>query len=70
VEDKPGHLEGRLTIVSERAADRQAIVAHDLSLGVLACRHAVFNLPYAPDVFLELGLRMRIGGGDRLGGFL
>lgn len=70
MEQKARQLERWLAVVSERAAHGHTVAAHDVMRGVLPWRHAPLKLPHAPNVLLELGLGLRIGGGDRLGDFL
>ena len=70
MQHEPRQLERRFAVVGQRTADGKTVAAHHLRRGVLPRRDTALNLPYAPHIFLDLGLRARIGGGDRLRGFL
>ena len=59
-----------LALVSEGAAERQAIASDRLGFLVLSFAHAPLNLAHASGIFLELGLGMVVGLDNRLGSLL
>jgi hypothetical protein len=62
----PWQLEWRLAFVTQAAAHRQTVRAHDVCFGILALRHFALNLTYTPHILLELGLGVPISIQDRL----
>ena len=58
---QPGKNQGRLALVRESAAHRQAIASNGLGFLVLSCTHTPLNLTHTSCIFLELSLCVVVG---------
>ena len=70
MECEPRQLERRLARVAQGTPHGYTVAPDSAGFRVLPRGDAPLDVPNTPHILLELGLRMVIGFGDRLDGFL